>query len=132
LSWAKPIFIPRKAEYSRWKRGQRLFRVARESRLRRDNRVMLIGPVQGVVCAFNEHSSPFNQRGGEERTKCADENPLKKSGVHRVKSSTPGASPMPDWSCSSTALDRAFNSPKAPLAGVHDPQAQQQIRDRMS
>src|SRR5436190_932600 len=54
-------------------------------------RAMLIAFIQGIIGPLDKHFSPFNQAGGEESHKHAEDDFLRKSGVHPIFRSTPDA-----------------------------------------
>ena len=52
--------------------------------VRIENRVVLVAFVQGIVGPFHENFGPFDQRRGEKTGEGADQDFLKKRGVHTL------------------------------------------------
>src|SRR4051794_19138132 len=114
--------------FSRWEKVRMRAIASPVRTLRRDNGVMLVALVQSVIRTFNEHFSPFNERGGQKGAKRANHNLLEKSGMHvRLKP----ARPVPvrrrtgDYSHgrAGRSLDFTTKSPIGPCALSRDPAA---------
>ena len=82
-------------------------------------RGVLVALVQSVVSAFDEYFSPLDEAGGQETGDHANDDFLYKCRLHLPLQE---AEEVP-W--------RGLPSPEAPLAGFHDPEAEQKIRHRM-
>jgi hypothetical protein len=76
---------------------------------------MLVAFVQGVVGTFDKHFRPLQDGGSEEPSQRAKDHLLEKRGVHSVTGSTEGA----------------IHLPESPLFRLHNPDAEEQIRERM-
>lgn len=87
---------------------------------------MLIAIVQSLICSFDEDLAPFDQGGGHESGHRADEYFLDERGLHSLFNSTVDAirgetrGQKSDW---------LRPLPEAPLLGLHDPHAEEQIRE---